>query len=92
MNVDAYRIEVPVKAGQYVYRVVNDKRVKKPHKCKVVGLWIGEEPEYCSMELARYVGYNFDYSCTLPFEEMGKSVFFTEEEALNKMQENENAI
>lgn len=71
----------PCKVGQTVYKVVNDKRVKKPYKCKVIGFWYSEDEHCNNVHLVRYINGVFDCSFSVPFTDFGKSVFLTREEA-----------
>jgi hypothetical protein len=85
-------VMLPCKVGDTVYRVIGDKRVKKPHKCKVIGFWLSAEESYNSVHLVRYVNDVLDYSVSLPLSEFGKSLFLSEDEALeemNKLRSNE---
>jgi hypothetical protein len=77
----------PVKVGQTVYKVVNDKRVKKPYECKVVGIWYADDENANDVHLVRYVNGIFDCSFSVQFKEFGKTVFLTTEEAEAKMKE-----
>ena len=71
----------PCKIGQTVYKVVNDKRVKKPYECKVVGIWYADDENANDVHLVRYVNGIFDCSFSVQFKEFGKTVFLTKEEA-----------
>ena len=71
----------PCKVGQTVYKVVNDKRVKKPYKCKVIGFWYSEDEHCNNVHLVRYINGVFDCSFSVPFTDFGKTVFLTKEEA-----------
>ncbi len=71
----------PCKVGQTVYKVVADKRVKKPYECKVVGVWYAEDEIANNVHLVRYVNGIFDCSLSVQFKEFGKTVFLTREEA-----------
>ena len=71
----------PCKVGQTVYKVVNDKRVKKPYECKVVGIWYTVDENANDVHLVRYVNGIFDCSFSVLFKDFGKSVFLTKEEA-----------
>jgi len=77
----------PCKVGQTVYKVVNDKRVKKPYECKVVGIWYVEDENAIDVHLIRYVNGKFDCSFSVQFKEFGKTVFLTKEEAEAKLKE-----
>ena len=84
-----YKIDIPIMPGQYVWRVVNDKRIKKPHKCLVTGIWLSYEETSTFIHLA-YLEVGKEYSLQLPFSTIGRSVFETEEEALKRIQEKED--
>ena len=71
----------PCKVGDMVYKVVPDKRVKKPYECKVVGFWYSEDENCNNAHLVRYVNDAFDCSFSVPFTTFGKTVFLTKEEA-----------
>ena len=71
----------PCKVGDTVYKVVNDKRVKRPYECEVVGFWISKDETCNNVHLVRYVNGVFDCSFSVPFTEFGKTLFSTEEEA-----------
>jgi hypothetical protein len=71
----------PCKVGATVYKVVADKRVKKPYECKVVGFWCSELESYNNAHLVRYVNGVFDSSFSVPMDEFGKTVFLTKEQA-----------
>lgn len=71
----------PCKVGDIVHKVANDKRVKIPYECKVVGFWISEDENCNSAHLVRYVNGVFDCSFSVPFTNFGKTVFLTREEA-----------
>lgn len=77
----------PCKVGQTVYKVVNDKRVKKPYECEVVGFWYSEDENCNNVHLVRYVNGAFDCSFSVPFADFGKTVFLTKEEAEEKLKE-----
>ena len=64
-----------------MYKVVNDKRVKRPYECKVVGFWFSEDENCNNAHLVRYVNDVFDCSFSVPFIDFGKTVFLTREEA-----------
>lgn len=78
-------IALPCKVGQTVYKVVNDKRVKKPYECKVVGIWYANDENANDVHLVRYVNGIFDCSFSVQFKEFGKKVFLTKEEAEAKL-------
>lgn len=71
----------PCKVGDTVYKVVNDKRVKRPYECEVVGFWISKDETCNSIHLVRYINGVFDCSFSVPFTEFGKTLFSTKEEA-----------
>ena len=71
----------PVKVGDTVYKVVADKRVKKPYECKVVGFWFSELEGYNNAHLVRYVNGVIDFSFSVPIGDFGKTVFLSREEA-----------
>ena len=77
----------PCKVGQTVYKVVNDKRVKKPYECKVVGIWYAVDENANDVHLVRYVNGKFDCSFSVLFKDFGKTVFLTREEAEAKLKE-----
>lgn len=79
----------PCKVGQTVYKVVADKRVKKPYECKVVGVWYAEDEFANNVHLARYVNGMFDCSFSVQFKEFGKTVFLTKEEAEQALRKDE---
>lgn len=78
-------VMLPCRVGDTVYRVINDKRVKKPHECKVIGFWLSVEERYSSVHLVNYVNGAFNYSLSLPLTEFGKSIFLSEYKALEEM-------
>ncbi len=78
-------VEVPCKVGDTVYKVVNDKRVKSPYECKVVGFWYSEYESCNSLHLVRYVNDVFNCSFSVPFTDFGKTVFLTKEDAEKKL-------
>lgn len=71
----------PCKVGETVYKVVGDKRVKKPYECNVVGVWVSADDERNDAHLVRYVSGVFDCSFSVPWTEFGKTVFLTKEQA-----------
>lgn len=75
------KIGVPCCPGDKVYRVVADRRVKKVQKCVVVGLWVSIKPEMNDIHIMVEENGKFKLSRSVPFAEMGKSLFLTEEEA-----------
>lgn len=79
----------PCKVGDTVYKVLNDKRVKSPYECKVVGLWLSKDENCNEAHLVRYVKDVFDCSFSIPFTEFGKTVFLTREEAEKALREKE---
>ena len=83
-------IEIPCEIGRYLYKVVNDKRVKHPWKCKVVGVWYSADTNCNNIHLVRYVNNTFDSSFCVPFSEVGRTLFPTLEEAEQKLKEREN--
>ena len=70
----------PCKVGDRVYMVVNDKRVKKPYECNVVGFWYTNHEDCCALHLARYVNGKLDSSFSVRFTDIGKIVFLTRED------------
>ncbi len=80
----------PCKVGDTVYKVVNDKRVKKPYECKVVGFWYSADERCNNVHLVRYVNDIFDSSFSIPFADFGKTVFLTREEAEKALERREN--
>lgn len=75
----------PCKVGNVVYKVINDKRVKRPYECKILGFWCSEDESCNNVHLVRYVKGVFDCSFSVPFTEFGKTVFLTKEEAENAL-------
>lgn len=80
-------VELPCKVGDTLYKVVNDKRVKHPIECKVIGIWICIREEDSNIHLAKYTDGVFEYSFSIPFSEIGKTIFLTEAEAVAKLRE-----
>lgn len=80
----------PCKVGDTVYKVVNDKRVKRPYECKVIGFWFSEDENCNNAHLVRYVNGVFDSSFSVPFTDFGKTVFLSREEAEEKLEEMKN--
>lgn len=74
-------VVVPCKVGDTVYKVVNDKRVKGPYECKVVGFWFSEDESCNNAHLVRYVNGVFDCSFSVPFTDFGKTVFLSRDDA-----------
>lgn len=74
-------IRPPCKVGDRVYMVVNDKRVKKPYECNVVGFWYTNHEDYCTLHLTRYVNGKIDSSFSVRFTDIGKTVFLNREDA-----------
>lgn len=79
----------PCKVGDTVYKVVSDKRVKRPYECKVVGFWLSKDENCNEVHLVRYVNGVFDCSFATPFANFGKTVFLTREEAEKALKEKE---
>lgn len=77
----------PCKAGQTVYKVVSDKRVKRPYEYKVIGLWYSAAERYNDVHLAMYIDGVFASSIIVPFDEFGKTVFLTREQAEKALSE-----
>ena len=75
----------PCKVGDTVYKVVRDKRVKKPYECEVVGFWYSKDENCNNAHLVRYVNGVFDSSFSVPLMEFGKTVFLTRGEAEAKL-------
>lgn len=71
----------PCKVGDTVYKVVNDKRVKRPYECEVVGFWFSKDENCNKAHLVRWANGVFDCSFSVPFTEFGKTVFLSEAEA-----------
>ena len=71
----------PCKIGDTVYKVVNDKRVKHPYECKVVGFWYSADETCNDIHLVRYVNDVFDSSFSIPFTDFDKTVFLSREDA-----------
>lgn len=74
-------IELPCKVGDTVYKIVNDKRVKKPYECKVIGFWYFEDETCNSIHLVHYVNEVLESSFSVPFIEIDKTVFLAREDA-----------
>ena len=83
-------VGLPCKAGDTLYKVVNDKRVKHPIECKVVGLWICIRTEDSNIHLAKYTDGVFEYSFSVPFSEIGKTIFLTKADAEAKLAQLQN--
>lgn len=83
-------IRPPCKVGDTVYKVVNDKRVKRPYECEVVGFWFSKDENCNNAHLVRYVNGVFDCSFSVPFTDFGKTVFLAKEEAEQALKEREN--
>ena len=79
----------PCKVGQTVYKVVSDKRVKHPYEYKVIGLWYSADERCNDAHLAMYIYGVFASSIIVPFDEFGKTVFLTKEEAEKALAERE---
>lgn len=75
------QLRSPCKLGSTVYKVIADKRVKRPWECEVVGFWYSKNPECNNIYLVHYTNGVFESSFSVPFTEIGKSVFLTKEEA-----------
>ena len=80
----------PVKIGDKVYIAMHDKRTKKPLECNVIGFWYTNHEDYCTIHLSRYVDGKFDSTFSVKFEDIGKTVFLSREEAEAKLKESEN--
>lgn len=80
-------IVMPCKAGSTVYKLIADKREKKPYEFKVVGFWCSEEESRSDAHLVRFIKDKFDCSFCVPITEFGKTVFLTEEEAERALKE-----
>ena len=80
----------PVKVGDRVYMVIHDKRTKKPLECNVIGFWYTNHEDCCTIHLSRYVDGKFDSTFSVKFEDIGKTVFLTREEAEAKLKESKN--
>lgn len=77
----------PCNAGDTVYRVMTDERIKEPYKYKVMGIW-HSAVETCSwVSLMRFVGGMLESSMKVPFSEFGKTIFLTKEEAEERQKE-----
>ena len=81
-------MRVPCMPGDTLYRVMPDRRIKEPHKLKISGLFVSED--YIDLLVVHYINDMFDYSARLTEEEIGKSLFYTEDEALEKIKERQN--
>lgn len=77
----------PCNAGDTVYRVMTDERIKEPYKYKVMGIWYSAVEACSSVHLARFVGDVFESSMKIPFSEFGKTIFLTKEEAEKREKE-----
>ena len=71
----------PCVVGQTVYRVMADKRIKKPYEYKVIGFWYSDDETCNNLHLVRYVNGVFDSSMSVPFSEFNSVIFLTREEA-----------
>lgn len=80
----------PCKVGDVMYKVVNDKRVKRPYGCEVVGFWFSKDENCNNAHLVRYVNGVFDCSFSVPLTDFGKTVFLTKEEAEQALKERVN--
>lgn len=80
-------IRPPCKVGDRVYMVIHDKRTKKPLECNVIGFWYTEHEDCCSIHLSRYVNGKFDSTFSVRFTDIGKTIFFSREEAEAKLRE-----
>ena len=78
---------MPCKVGDTVYRVVNDKRVKRPQEFKVTGFWCSTYKNCGEIHLAHYIDNRFIGSITVPFSEFNKMLFLTKPEAEAKLGE-----
>lgn len=76
----------PCKVGDMVYKVVKDMRIKKPYECKVVGFWYSADERCSNVHVVRYVNGEFDCSFSLPFDDFGKTIFLTKEEAERELE------
>lgn len=74
-------IKLPCACDSIVYKVVNDKRIKNPIECKVIGFWYTSKIECCNVHLAHYVNGIFESSFSVPFTEFGKTIFLKESDA-----------
>lgn len=80
----------PCNAGDTVYRVMTDERIKEPYKYKVMGIW-HSAVETCSWVcLVRFVGGLLESSIKVPFSEFGRTIFLTKEEAEERQKELRN--
>lgn len=77
----------PCKVGQTVYRVMSDKRIKKPYQYKVIGFWYSADETCNNLHLVRYVNGVFDSSMSVPFSEFNRILFLTKEEAEQALKE-----
>jgi hypothetical protein len=78
-------VRLPCGLGDTVYLVIRDKRVKYPHKCKVIGFWLSMDESCNSVHLARHINDVLDYSASLPLSEFGKNIFLSEDKALEEI-------
>ena len=83
-------ILLPCKVGDTVYKVVSDKRVKRPYECEAVGFWLSKDENCNEVHLVRYVNGVFDCSFATSFASFGKTVFLTREAAEKALREKEN--
>lgn len=74
-------IVTPCKVGDTVYKVMADKRIKRPYQYKVIGFWYSADASCNNAHLVRYVNGVFDSSMSIPFSDFGKTIFLTREEA-----------
>ena len=77
----------PCKVGDTVYRVMADKRIKRPYEYKVIGFWYSADENCNNLHLVRYVNGVFDCSMSVPFSEFNRILFLTKEEAEEKLKE-----
>ena len=74
-------VVMPCKVGDKVYMVVNDKRVKQPYECKVIGFWYSKYEDCCTIHLERYVNGKSYSTFSVRFTDVGKTVFLNREDA-----------
>ena len=79
----------PCKVGDTVYRVMADKRIKRPYEYKVIGFWYSADETCNNLHLVRYVNGVFESSMSVPFAEFNRILFLTKEEAERTLKERE---
>ena len=79
----------PCKVGDTVYRVMADKRIKRPYKYKIIGFWYSADETCNNLHLVRYVNGVFESSMSVPFTEFNRILFLTKKEAEQALKERE---